>query len=181
MDKLDAKIRKLQQGDLERVLAWRNHPEIRRYMFSQHKITWDEHLRWFLNKKDDPKTHLLIFELGQNPEGFVSFCEKKIAGTAEWGFYISPDAPKKIGHLLGVTALRYAFKIIGAHKVCGQALAYNEKSIKFHISLGFQQESILRKHHFDGNIYHDVISFGILANVWGNINLKEVENESSKH
>ncbi len=181
MDKLDAKIRKMEHDDLDRVLAWRNHPEIKKYMYTQHEIVWDEHLRWFLNKKNDPKTHLLIFELAQNPEGFVSFCEAKIAGTAEWGFYIAPDAPKKIAHLLGITALHYAFKIIGVNKVCGQALAYNEKSIRFHMNLGFQQEGILRQHHFDGNIYHDVISFGLMADVWNNINLKGVKNESSKH
>ena len=181
MDKFDAKIRKIEQDDLERLLTWRNHPEIRRCMYTQHEITWDEHLRWFLNKKDDPKNHLLIFELAQNPEGFVSFYEKKCAGTVDWGFYIAPDAPNKIGRLLGVTALSYAFKIIGVHKVCGQVLAYNEKSIRFHMSLGFKQESILRKHHFDGCTYHDVISFELLADEWSNRNLKEAENESSKH
>jgi UDP-4-amino-4,6-dideoxy-N-acetyl-beta-L-altrosamine N-acetyltransferase len=181
LDKFDAKIRKLQQDDLERVLAWRNHPEIRRYMYTQHEITWDEHLNWYLNKKDDPKTHLLIFELNQNPEGFVSFCEKNCPGTAEWGFYVAPNAPKKIGYLLGVTALDYAFKMIGMHKVCGQALIYNKKSIKFHISLGFQQEAILRKHHFDGLTYYDVISFALLADVWNNVNLKGAKNESSKN
>ena len=181
MDKFDAKIRKIEQDDLDRLLTWRNHPEIRRYMYTQHEITWDEHLRWFLNKKDDPKNHLLIFELAQNPEGFVSFYEKKCAGTADWGFYIAPNAPNKIGHLLGVTALSYAFKSIGVHKVCGQVLAYNEKSIRFHMSLGFKQESTLRKNHFDGSNYHDVISFGLLADDWNDINLKEAKNESSKY
>jgi RimJ/RimL family protein N-acetyltransferase len=63
VDKLDAKIRKMEHDDLERVLAWRNHPEIRRYMYTQHEITWDEHLRWFLNKKNDHLTdRVLIYQ-----------------------------------------------------------------------------------------------------------------------
>lgn len=40
-------IRPMVYADLERVLAWRNHPDVRRYMYTQHEITLDEHQRWY--------------------------------------------------------------------------------------------------------------------------------------
>jgi len=155
-------------ADLELVLAWRNHPEVRRYMYTQHEITLDEHQRWFEHASTDLKKHLLIFEMNQPPKpmGFVNFNETGNGGIADWGFYVAPEAPKRSGRQLGRAALNYAFAQLKLHKVCGQALAYNERSIQFHQSLGFQQEGMLHDQHFDGERYHHVIYFGLLSHEW---------------
>jgi len=34
------------------------------------------------------------------------------------------------------------------------------------LRLGFQREGVLRQQHFDGQQYHDVVCFGLLANEW---------------
>lgn len=161
-----SQIRPMVHADLELVLAWRNHPEVRRYMYTQHEITFDEHQRWFENAKADSKKHLLIFEVAQQPLGFVHFTETGSGGIAEWGFYIAPNAPKGTGRQLGSAALSYAFTQLELHKVCGRVLAYNERSINFHLALGFQQEGILRDQHFDGVRYHHDINFGLLFHDW---------------
>ena len=161
-----SQIRRMVHADLEQVLAWRNHPDVRRYMYTQHEITLDEHQRWFERTLLDPKKHLLIFEVNQQPLGFMNFNESGNAGIADWGFYAAPDAPKGSGRQLGRTALNHAFTQLQFHKVSGQALAYNERSIQFHQSLGFQQEGILRDQHFDGERYHHVICFGLLSPEW---------------
>jgi len=153
-------------ADLERVLAWRNHPDVRRYMYTQHEITLDEHQRWFERSLPDPKKNLLIFEANHQPLGFVNFNETGSGGIAAWGFYAAPDAPKGSGRQLGRAALDHAFTQLKLHKVNGQALAYNERSIQFHQTLGFQQEGILRDQHFDGERYHHVICFGLLGHEW---------------
>ena len=159
-------IRPMVHADLERVLAWRNHPDVRRYMYTQHEITLDEHQRWFERTLPDPKKHLLIFEVNQQPLGFVNFNKTGNGGIADWGFYVAPKAPKGSGRQLGCAALSHAFTQLKLHKVCGQALAYNQRSILFHQSLGFQQEGTLRDQHFDGESYHHVICFGLLSNEW---------------
>lgn len=152
--------------DLERVLAWRNHEEVRRYMYTQHEISLAEHMRWFERASQDACRHLLVFERDAVPQGFISLHQIAPGGVADWGFYAAPDAPKGTGRQLGQAALRYAFIQASLHKLCGQALAYNERSIKFHLSLGFQQEGILREQHFDGQNYHDVVCFGLIAAEW---------------
>lgn len=159
-------------NDLEQVLAWRNHPEVRRYMLTQHEISLEEHSRWFAKATKDPVRHLLVYEQNAVPIGFINIHQIASGGIANWGFYASPNAPKGTGRQLGHTTLHFAFHEAGLHKLCGQALAYNERSIRFHLSLGFKQEAILREQHFDGHQYHDVVCFGLLASEWHNQYLK---------
>jgi len=165
-----AGVRPMNEGDLERVLSWRNHPEVRRYMYTQHEISIDEHARWFARASQDPARHLLVFEIDTTPLGFINIQQIASGGIADWGFYAAPDAPKGTGHALGQAALRYAFEAAGLHKLCGQALALNERSIRFHLNLGFEREGVLRHQHFDGRQYHDVVCFGLLANEWQHAN-----------
>jgi UDP-4-amino-4,6-dideoxy-N-acetyl-beta-L-altrosamine N-acetyltransferase len=161
-----SRIRSMIHADLALVLAWRNHPDIRRYMYTQHEITLAEHQDWFERCLPDPRKHLLIFEFNQQPLGFVSFGEAEVGGIADWGFYVAPDAPKGSGQQLGYAALTYAFTELKLHKINGEALAYNQRSIDFHRKLGFRDEGILRDQHFDGHKYHHVICFGLLCDEW---------------
>jgi UDP-4-amino-4,6-dideoxy-N-acetyl-beta-L-altrosamine N-acetyltransferase len=164
--KVHSVIRPMIHADLDRVLAWRNHPEVRRYMYTQHEITLAEHQCWFERTLLDPKKHLLIFEMNQQPLGHVNFNETGNGGIANWGFYVAPNAPKGSGRQLGRAALCHAFTQFNFHKVCGQALEYNQRSIRFHQSLGFRLEGNLRDQHFDGERYHHVNCFGLLCTEW---------------
>lgn len=160
------RVRPMAHTDLMSVHGWRNHPNVRRYMYTQHEIPFDEHSRWFECASQDPSRHLLIYESEATPMGFINIHQIAAGGIADWGFYAAPDAPKGTGKRLGQAALQYAFSVVGVHKLCAQVLRYNERSIRFHGNLGFQQEGILRQQHFDGHHYHDVVCFGLLANEW---------------
>lgn len=167
-EKTEAKslLRPMIDADLERVLAWRNQPEVRRCMYTRHEITLDEHRRWFENNLRDPRKHLFIYESGNQSVGFVKFSELASGGVADWGFYAALDAPKGSGRQLGRAALDLAFTQLKLHKIGGQVLAYNDRSIHLHQALGFQREGTLRDQHFDGERYHDVICFGLLHHEW---------------
>jgi len=152
--------------DLALVLAWRNHPEIRRYMFSQQEIGFEEHCRWFERASQDALRRLLIFEDKGVAQGFVHFKQTGPGGIADWGFYVAPDAPKGSGRKLGRAALDFAFGEVCYHKVCGQALDFNHASIRFHRMLGFREEGILREQFHAGDHYCDVVCFGLLCSEW---------------
>lgn len=151
------------ESDLEIVLAWRNHPEVRRYMCTQHEISAADHARWFAEAMQNPKRRLLIFEVETTLLGFISIHQIANGGIADWGFYAAPNSPKGTGRALGQATLQYAFETVGFRKLCGQVLAFNERSIHLHLALGFQREGTLRQQHFDGQQYHDVICLGLLA------------------
>lgn len=165
---MENRIRPLTEADLPQVLNWRNHPDIRRFMYSTHEITPEEHVRWYQAVSQSPKHTALIYENNQTPLGFVSFTTKTCAQVADWGFYLAPQAGKGTGYQLGKTALTYAFNELNLHKVCGEALSFNDKSIRFHQKLGFKQEGLHKEQYFDGEIYHDVLSFGLLGAQWNN-------------
>jgi UDP-4-amino-4,6-dideoxy-N-acetyl-beta-L-altrosamine N-acetyltransferase len=161
-----AYLRPMVAADLERVLTWRNHPDVRRYMYTQHAISLKEHTHWFERASQDEKRHLLVFENDEISLGFINFHQIAEGSVMDWGFYVAPDAPKGTGSWLGNAALSFAFEKNKWHKICGQALAYNERSIRFHQNLRFTQEGMLRKQHFDGMDYHDIFCFGLLASEW---------------
>ncbi len=163
-------IRPLREGDCNQVLVWRNHPEIRRYMFTQHEISPEEHVRWFSKMLQDSERNLFIFEIDTTPVGFINIHKIASGGIAEWGFYVAPDAPKGTGRSLGKAVLKYAFETEALHKLCAKALAFNDRSIRFHLNLGFHREGVLRHQHFDGQQYHDVVCFGLLASEWHKAN-----------
>ncbi|MCE8002221.1 UDP-4-amino-4,6-dideoxy-N-acetyl-beta-L-altrosamine N-acetyltransferase [Billgrantia ethanolica] len=157
-------LRPLQAAELDIVREWRNHPEVRRFMYTQHEIGAEEHRAWFERAQQDPNRHLLLYLHRDEPMGFVNISVVNLAAKrAEWGFYLSPDAPRGSGHRLGFATLEYVFKTLGLHKLCGEALAFNTRSIRFHERLGFTREATLRDHHFDGQSFHDVVGFGLLA------------------
>lgn len=159
-------VRRMIDKDLPLVLGWRNHAKIRNFMYTQHEISEQEHSGWFERSRHDPNIHLLIYEEQCAPCGFVNFSVSEPSRNAVWGFYSAPEAPKGVGQRMGQAALSYAFKTSGFHKVSGEALANNDKSILFHLSLGFKEEGLLRDHFFNSGNYKDVVCLGLLASDW---------------
>lgn len=159
-------IRPLTTDDLPLVLSWRNHPNVRQFMITQHEITLNEHRNWFAKCSQDSSRYLLIVEELGVPIGYVQFSGVAAGGVADWGFYTSPDAPKGTGRKLGTAALNHAFHEMKLHKVCGQALAFNNASITFHQRLGFVKEGVLREQHRLDCTYHDLICFGLIKREW---------------
>lgn len=161
------RMRSMQEQDLKRVLAWRNAPGVRRHMYTQRLITPKEHTEWFERASQDPHRHLLIYEQNGLPLGFVKLDLVDVATKcAEWGFYLAPEAGRGCGQELGRCALTYAFDVLGVEKLCGDVLADNARSQRFHERLGFRHIATQRDHFYDGNIYHDVIGFALLAEEW---------------
>lgn len=159
-------VRPMTERDMELVLAWRNHPQVRAHMFTQHEISLDEHQRWFATASKDDRQHLLIFETGGEPQGYAHLSLLATRAVAHWGFYLAPTAPRGSGKRLGHATLNHAFQTHRLHKVCGQALAQNYRSIRMHLALGFKSEGTLRDQHFDGQAFHDVQCFGLLDHEW---------------
>jgi UDP-4-amino-4,6-dideoxy-N-acetyl-beta-L-altrosamine N-acetyltransferase len=155
-------------NDLALVLSWRNHPRVRQYMFTQHEISPDEHRSWFERAQREAGRQLLVFESAGRALGYVSFSELHAGRVADWGFHISPEAPKGTGTALGHAALEHAFRTEQFHKVCGRVLQSNIRSARLHLRLGFVEEGRLRDQHFDGEKYHCVTCFGILREEWCN-------------
>jgi UDP-4-amino-4,6-dideoxy-N-acetyl-beta-L-altrosamine N-acetyltransferase len=162
----NCEVRGMLEDDLPMVLAWRNHPQVRRFMLTQHEISLAEHCQWFQRAVQDSKRRLLIVQEHGNPIGYVQFSSVEPGGISDWGFYVRPDAEKGMGRKLGDTALHHAFSHLKLHKVCGQTMASNHPSIRFHERLGFKREAEIRDQKRLNDQHHNLICFGLLHADW---------------
>ena len=158
-------IRKMNHLDLEIILEWRNHPDIRKNMFSQEIINLQEHQNWFQKASVNPNKILLIFELNGQPEGYINF-SLMINNEAHWGFYTSPKSRKGLGSIMGGISLDYAFKELKVLKIHGQAISSNLTSIKYHKKMGFHQKNILSNSFYNDDKYEDIICFELTRDHW---------------
>jgi UDP-4-amino-4,6-dideoxy-N-acetyl-beta-L-altrosamine N-acetyltransferase len=136
-------LRPLTLDDLDMMRAWRNHPSVSDYMLTKHEISAAEHLAWFESSSRNQNRKLCIFEHQNIASGFVSFDINPIENEAEWGFYLAPSAEKGIGCALGEAALKQAFELYNLSLVIGKVIPTNQKSINFHLRLGFHREARL--------------------------------------
>jgi RimJ/RimL family protein N-acetyltransferase len=68
-------LRNLQETDLEKVLTWRNSERVRINMYTNHIITWEEHLAWFQKIQKKENVIYLIFEFLSRPIGLICFTD----------------------------------------------------------------------------------------------------------
>ncbi|MGL5335667.1 MAG: UDP-4-amino-4,6-dideoxy-N-acetyl-beta-L-altrosamine N-acetyltransferase [Enterovibrio sp.] len=161
------RLRQLTKIDLPTVLTWRNMPAVRANMYTKHEITLAEHIKWFENLTGDASKQYFICEVNEKPCGVIGFSEiNKTPGQACWAFYSSADAPRGIGALMEYAALLYIFDHLNLHKLRCEVLAFNKSVIKLHQKFGFMIEGRIRKAHFDGQHYHDILHLGIFSQEW---------------
>ncbi len=169
-------LRPMRPFDLDLVLGWRNSPEIRRFMFNSNIISPSDHAEWFSRASVDTNRWLFIFERDGQALGYSSLSRIRASNVAEWGYYVSPDAPRGTGTLMANLLLSHAFRSLDLHKIYAETLGGNEPGAAFNLRLGFVQEGELREHHFDGGTYRNVLCFGLLGSDWkSRLAMKEKE------
>jgi UDP-4-amino-4,6-dideoxy-N-acetyl-beta-L-altrosamine N-acetyltransferase len=159
-------LREMQQDDLELVRSWRNHPDVRCHMLTQHEISAEEHSKWFHALKQDSQRHVVLVHEQQQPLGLAHFTPVNPHGVVDWGFYLTPQAPQGSGSKLARKALEFAFKQQGWHKVCGQVISINAASRRFHLKLGFTLEGVMRQQAFIADEWLSLWCYGLLASDW---------------
>jgi len=162
-------LRELCDEDADRILGWRNSDSIRHSMFHSELITPEEHRSWFSSARGSEDARHLVFECDGIPSGFVSFLGLgRGSRVAKWGFYLSPNAPsgQGLGSIMCYLGLFYGFESLRLHKVVGEVFSSNPSSIAIHKKLGFVLEGTLRSHHARGQVYCDVLVFGLLEEEW---------------
>ncbi|MHC8432093.1 hypothetical protein [Acinetobacter baumannii] len=94
LDQKNAQLRLLSHDDLEMVLQWRNHDDIRKWMVNSDIIALSDHFAWFERNKNRTDRLFYIFEYQQQPQGYISFVMIPNSTAYEWGF----GRYKVVGH-----------------------------------------------------------------------------------
>ncbi|PSV46815.1 UDP-4-amino-4,6-dideoxy-N-acetyl-beta-L-altrosamine N-acetyltransferase [Photobacterium indicum] len=163
-------LMELEESHLDMILEWRNAPEVRKNMYTNHVISTEEHYAWFNKLQNDKTKKYFVFIKDNVPVGVIGFTEiNLIKDTASWAFYANPTAPRGTGSMMEFFALDYAFKELKLHKLRCEVLSFNQMVVKLHTKFGFKVEGELRDAFYDGEQYHDVCHLGIFPQEWKEI------------
>ncbi|GAB1644794.1 GNAT family N-acetyltransferase [Krasilnikovia sp. MM14-A1259] len=134
-------LRTAVDADRDTVLAWRNHPEVRRVSLTTHVIAAPEHAAWWRAATADPGRRVLVYEQDGTPAGVVAFDLRPDPPT--WSFFL--DVAGLGGALLPAwlrledEAVRYAFGELGLDRLGGETLAWNTAVLALHRRFGFRE------------------------------------------
>jgi UDP-4-amino-4,6-dideoxy-N-acetyl-beta-L-altrosamine N-acetyltransferase len=138
-------LRTAGDDDRDKVLAWRNHPEVRRASLTTHMIGADEHRSWWRAVQQDPTRSVLIYERAGRPAGVVTITDHDpVARSASWGYYLDLAGLRERGDLLPAwleverDVVRYAFDELKLDRLGGETLAWNTQVLALHRRFGFR-------------------------------------------
>lgn len=157
-------LRPMRLDDIGMVRAWRNLPEVARYMYTDHEITEGEHARWFGDAIERPDRRYWIIELDSQPVGLANLVDiSERHRRASWAFYLADPAVRGrgVGSFTEAFVLREAFETLGLNKLCCEVLGSNESVVGMHKKFGFRVDGVLRQHIWKNDHFEDVVSLSM--------------------
>jgi len=162
-------LRSMIEADKEQVYAWRNSPEVARYMYTDHAISAEEHAAWFAGVLGDPSKRYWILVYQGEDVGLACLTEiNRAHRRCAWAFYLADTQlrGKALGGFVEYAVLQHVFEELGLNKLCCEVLVSNQPVLALHERFGFRREGTLRQHVFKGGRFHDVICLGITRAEW---------------
>lgn len=133
-------------ADSDRILLWRNHPAVRRVMFTDHLIQPAEHAAWWQRVRQSPDHQVLVLTHAGVECGVVTFTRDSDdggEGTWLWGFYLHPDdlgpPPQSLRAWSGMelASLHWAQTELHASRLNCEVFAFNAAVLAMHRRHGF--------------------------------------------
>jgi len=159
----------LSQHDQMRLREIRNEPEIRRWSYTDHEITKDEHSRWLASLAENDRQLVCgVLDVDGTVIGAIN------AGgidrqnyNAEWSFYLTSKVRGNgIGAVLEYHFVDYIFSALDIEKLSCEVIEGNTEVISLHKRFGFQEEGFRRSHIRKESGRLGVHEFGLLREEW---------------
>ena len=163
------RFRPLSAPDQDRVLAWRNQPDVAAQMFTDRWITAAEHAAWFAAALTDETRRYWIIELDDVPVGLTNLYDISLPHKrASLALYLADERVRGrgVGSATDRFLMRQAFAELGLDKLSAEVLAMNERGIAVHRRNGFAVDGVLRGHVLRAGQRIDVVTMSILRTDW---------------
>jgi UDP-4-amino-4,6-dideoxy-N-acetyl-beta-L-altrosamine N-acetyltransferase len=158
-------LRPLVSGDLRRLVKWFSDPQINRFLGRTAGVTLADEERWFREYERKADEQIFAIEVDGRHVGNVGLHKvDPVNRKAELGILIGEKGlwSKGLGTDAIRAALRYAFDILGLHKVSLDVLDGNHRAVRAYEKVGFVREGVHRQDiHRDGRFF-DVVRMGVL-------------------
>jgi UDP-4-amino-4,6-dideoxy-N-acetyl-beta-L-altrosamine N-acetyltransferase len=162
-------LRPMTETDSPQVHAWRNLPDVRRNMYTDHIITAEEHARWFPSALTAADRRYWMIVCDGEPVGVANLADiSPRHGRCSFGIYLGPAdlRGKGVGRAALFLLQREAFDRLGLRKLCCEVLDFNTQALQLYLGLGFVQEGRLRAHIVKETGPCDVIQLAMLDADW---------------
>ena len=162
-------LRALAADDKDRLLTWRNSPEVAAYMYTDHQIQADEHARWFAGIEGDARRAYWIIEMDGEPVGLANFYDiDRRNSRCAWAYYLAEPTVRGrgIGGYVELLMIDRAFGEFGLNKLWCEVLESNRGVVRMHQRFGFTEEARFRRHVLKNGVWEDVLGLGLLAEEW---------------
>lgn len=154
-----------QQEALRRL---RNHPAIREAMYTDHLISEAEHARWMAGLAgDDRRLVFVVLGTGGEVLGLVSVTAiDRLHRTADWAFYLAPEARGGLGAALEYHLLEFVFGDMGLEKLNCEVLETNPAVVRMHGKFLFREEGFRRSNVIKAGARIGVHFLGLTREDW---------------
>jgi RimJ/RimL family protein N-acetyltransferase len=143
-------LNEITANEIEKIRAWRNHPDIMSVSIDKQIISKTQQIAWFntLSEKQD-RLYLLVSYKGQDI-GVVSAINEtgEALSTAKMitpGLYLAPECKYKNSVLAfspSLVFIDYLFKQGKCETLHAQVFSHNESAIRYNKMLGYQLGSV---------------------------------------
>jgi len=123
------------------VLNWRNHNEIKKWMYSTHNIVLENHLTFIKNLVDKIDKQYIVVKKDDAYIGVIDFYDiDNSKKECEFGLYANLfEKIAGVGRILEEVCIKYAFDILKLNKLKLEVFEENEKAISLYKKYGFKQ------------------------------------------
>jgi len=150
------------------VRTLRNQADVRKFMYTSHEISPQEHDQWLNSLKGNARQSVFVAMLDGALAGVVSLSAiNPVQKTADWALYLDVQLQGKgLGSLVEFWLLDHAFNQAGLEKLNCEVLEMNAPVIKMHQKFGFKIEGVRRRNIIKEGVRVDVVLLGITKEEW---------------
>lgn len=152
---------------IKKIRNLRNLENVRKFMYTDHIITEQEHLNYITKLKNDKKNLIfIIFSDTNQIIGLVSLNSiDKPHKKADWAFYTNPEI-KNIGAVIEYYFIEFFFNQLNFEKLNCEVIENNISTQKLHKKFLFEEEGIKKKNIIKDHKRIDVHLYGLTKYNW---------------
>ena len=137
------------------ILKWRNHPNIREWMYNQKEISIESHLNFIESLKNSKDKIYCFVKMGKEYIGVIDFTNINHQNKSTYfGLYSNPYSKTTgIGTILLKTIINYAFNVLNMNILKLEVFKTNKKALNLYKKFNFKK--IGKKNSKQQKSYHN--------------------------
>ena len=137
----------LDRKELEMILTWRNHAEVRKWMMNTAPITLEDHLAYVESLKQRDDAYYWLVRRGGIPVGVLNIMGEGIQeGIGEPGFYLAPEVLNRgEGILLLQNYKKLFLNILDFEILLGHNYVENVNALQLSLFFGAKIDGVIEK------------------------------------